>query len=138
MKVSKRQLRQIVRKHLSESLVSESVRASEQFSNSGFISLEDDPYERIEVTSDGTRITIDMDSFKSFLKKADLSSGPLSEAPVRLGPDALERIADARELFGDEEFIERLTTSIPPEILNKAINRMFGDVSAKVRGIQYF
>ena len=62
----------------------------------------------------------------------------LSEAPVRLGPDARERIADARDLFGDEEFIERLTTSIPPEILNRAINRMFGDVSAKVRGIQYF
>ena len=67
-----------------------------------------------------------------------LSESLISEAPVRLGPDARERIADARDLFGDEEFIERLTASIPTEILNKAINRMFGDVSAKVRGIQYF
>ena len=67
-----------------------------------------------------------------------LSESFILEAPVRLGPDARERIADARDLFGDEEFIERLTASIPTEILNKAINRMFGDVSAKVRGIQYF
>ena len=66
MELTENQLRQIVRKHLTNVSISESVRASEQFSHSGYISLEDDPYERIEVTSDGSRITIDIDSFKSF------------------------------------------------------------------------
>ena len=53
--------------------MSEATKASEQFSSSGWISFEDDPYERIEVSSEGKRIVIDMDTFKTFLKKANLS-----------------------------------------------------------------
>lgn len=64
MKITKKQLKQVIR---------EAVTASHQFANSGFISLENDPYERVEVSSEGRRITIEMSDFMAFLKKAGLT-----------------------------------------------------------------
>lgn len=173
MKITKQQLRQIIREQLAEAAgkiicpncghhnsagvdkcskcghprskgnwkeapMKEAVRASEQFSNSGYISLEDDPYERIEVTSDGRRITIDMDTFKAFLKKANLSEGALSESPVRVDANTYERIAQAREALGDDDFIMGLASRMKPEELNLALTRMFRDLELKIDGVQYF
>ena len=138
MEFTDNQLRQIIRKHLTEASISESVRASEQFSHSGYISLEDDPYERIEVAFDGTRINIDMDSFKSFLKKAGLTSAPLSESPVKVDANTYERISQARQALGDDDFIMALASRMKPEELNLALTRMFRDLELNIDGVQYF
>lgn len=129
MKVTKKQLRKIIR---------ESITASQQFSSSGFISLETDPYERIEVSSDGNRIIIDMDSFREFLKKSNLSEGALLESPVRVDANTYERIEQAREALGDDDFIMALASRMKPEELNLALTRMFRDLELKIDGVQYF
>ena len=66
MRITKRQLR---------ALIKEAVTTSHQFASSGFISLESDPYSRVEITSDGQRTTIDMSDFMAFLRKAGLTDG---------------------------------------------------------------
>ena len=129
MRITKRQLR---------ALIKEAVTTSQQFSNSGFISLESDPYDRIEITSDGDRITIDMNDFMMFLKKAGLSSGVMQEAPVRVDDSTFNRISHAREALGDDEFIMALVSRIKPVELDDTLTRIFRDLNLEVDGVQYF
>ena len=129
MKISERQLRRIIR---------ESVTTSHQFSNSGFISLESDPYNRVEVASDGERIVIDMNDFMTFLRKAGLTEGVIQESPVRVGDSAKKKIAHARKILGDDDFIMALVTRINPVELDDTLTRIFMDLNLEVDGIQYF
>ena len=129
MRITKRQLR---------ALIKEAVTTSHQFSNSGFISHESDPYSRIEITSDGDRITIDMNDFMMFLKKAGLSSGVMQESPVRVDDSTYNRILQAREALGDDGFIMALVSRIKPIELDDTLTRIFRDLNLEVDGVQYF
>ena len=129
MKVTKKQLRRIIR---------EAITASHQFASSGFISLENDPSERVEVSSDGNRISIEMNDFMAFLRKAGLTEGVMQESPVRIGASTQERITQARQALGDDEFIMALASRIKPVELDNTLTRMFRELGLKIGGVQYF
>lgn len=129
MRITKRQLR---------ALIKEAVSTSHQFASSGFISLESDPYSRVEITSDGQRTTIDMSDFMAFLRKAGLTEGALKESPVRIDDKTHNRISHARDVLGDDEFIMALVSRIKPAELDNTLTRIFRDLGLEVDGVQYF
>ncbi len=68
---------------------------------------------------------------RSIIKEA------LQESGIKLDDETQARIDDARELFGDDAFIEEIATRIPRSVLAKALVGMFREAGATIGGVRY-
>ena len=61
----------------------------------------------------------------------------LQESGIQLDDETLSRINDARQLFGDDAFIEEIAARIPRHVLAKALVGMFREAGATIGGVRY-